>query len=86
MKYIAIYQTNKDVPTTDPVLSQLPDAYPITCEEFDSPDAAAAKYPNSTIMTTEAYAGYQAAFKAQYDEEVAAQANPSFWSNLNPFK
>lgn len=85
MEYIAIYQTNKDIQTDDAVLKQLPDAYPILCEQgFKSQEDALAKYPNATVMTVDVYQGYKAAFDVVY-AEASAGAQQSFWSKLNPF-
>lgn len=84
MSFVAITKHIKDVQTVDAVSKQLPDKYPVQCEEFETLEAAQAKYPNAEIMSAEAYSGYKAAFQHVFDQ--VTQPKPSIWSKLNPFK
>lgn len=87
MKYVAIHKTKKDLPTSNPVLKRLPDHYPLQCEQnFETPEAARAKYPAAIILTEEAYRGYQSAFQVMYDAALAEHNKPTIWKKLNPFK
>ena len=87
MKFIAIHKTKKHMPSKHPVISKLPDNFPIQCEEnFETPQAALEKYPEAIVMSHEAYAGYKLAFQHMYDEALAKHLKPTFWKKLNPFK
>jgi hypothetical protein len=86
MKYVAIVTTYKDIPASERTEDQLafPDYKPAYCEEFESEAAARAKYPESLVLSAEAYAGYALAV----DTMLAAgetEAAASLWRKLWPF-
>lgn len=85
--FIAIHKTKKHVAVTDPIIKRLPDHYPMQCEaNFETAEAARAKYPDAIVLTEEGYQGYQIAFQVMYEAALAEHNKPTIWKKLNPFK
>lgn len=78
MSYVAIYKTNKDIEKKDKIQKLLPDDYPAMCEEFMHESEARRKYPQATIMTSQAYNEYMNLMSQLYDT-AKADAEKPWW-------
>lgn len=79
--YVAIITTvgDLDTQTRAQKYGQLPDAYPVRVQEFDTIQEAEASCPGKMIMSVEQYNGYQKGTAMLYDHLANGKPWWRFW-------